>query len=276
VHRDPKQLKTAELPQFAAEAGYFKVQPRADRAEGESWGGLWHKNLDFLRLKDFALFLLQPGPDKKIIDVGCANGVQMVYCGLAGASVFGQDLDSDAVAAANDKLSQLKLSGEAKVGDARQLSFDSDFFDAAISSDFQEHLPNDVAIDVLREVRRVLKPGGKLVIKTPNFSYLRLSRRYKQLRLLARRESPRGVLIPHSENTDDPQHVGLITRWRLSKQLLSAGFQTFSFYYAPLRRFGYSSLVEVASTELPGIRDLLSEEIFCVAVKPLALSHFPE
>ena len=40
------------------------------------------RNIDFLRLKDFALQLLDPKPGSKIFDMGCGRGALMTYCGL--------------------------------------------------------------------------------------------------------------------------------------------------------------------------------------------------
>ena len=48
------------------------------------------------------------------------------------------------------------------------------------------------------------------------------------------------------------------------------------FYHAPLRRLGASRVMEIASTEVPGLRDILCEDLFCKAFNPIALSHFPD
>jgi hypothetical protein len=83
-------------------------------------------------------------------------------------------------------------------------------------------------------------------------------------------------VIPHTPGTADPQHIGLTTRWEMSRLLQAAGFTSYQFYHAPLRRFGYSPLIEVLSTEIPILRDWLSEDVICVAHKPIALAHFPD
>jgi hypothetical protein len=43
-----------------------------------------------------------------------------------------------------------------------------------------------------------------------------------------------------------------------------------------LRRFGRRPVVDVLSTEVPGVRDFLSEDLFCVAHKPIHTAWFPE
>src|SRR5262249_43104848 len=143
--------------------------------------GAW-KNIDFLRLRDVALHLLDPAPGKAILDLGCADGPTMVYCGLQGASIYGQDLDPRCLAVANRLLEPFKIQGEPHRGDAAKLQFPDAYFDGVISSDFLEHITGPVKVDVFRETLRVLKPGAPFVAKTPNLSYLKLSLRYRQLR----------------------------------------------------------------------------------------------
>jgi SAM-dependent methyltransferase len=62
---------------------------------------------------------------------------------------------------------------EFHLGPASDLSFLADGqVDVAFSSNFLEHLPNKAAVDaVLREVVRVLKPGGRYVVIQPNIRY---------------------------------------------------------------------------------------------------------
>ncbi|HLE56816.1 MAG TPA: class I SAM-dependent methyltransferase, partial [Rhodothermia bacterium] len=162
-------------PDWADERGLFSIHPDFDRAgfHPDQDEARWHKNVDFLRLKDFALHLLQPRPGMTILDLGCATGTQMIYCALQGATVYGQDLDEARVQQAREKLGRLGLSGHAAVGDAAHTTLTDGMFDAVLSSDFHEHLSFHDQIAVLRECRRVLKPGGRLILKTPNLIYLR-------------------------------------------------------------------------------------------------------
>jgi len=258
--------------------GYFQntdTDHVAGRKKEESRRPLW-KNIDYLRLRDFALHLLDPRPGKKILDVGCANGPTMIYCGLQGAEVYGQDLDPTMVSAANRQMARFKLQGEARVGDAARLTFPDNHFDGVISSDFVEHITDEVKVRMFDEARRVLKPGGMLITKTPNLAYLKVSLLYKRLRALSQLKDPRDLVIAHTPGTDDPQHIGLATRWTLTRCLLAAGFLNYQFHYPPLRRFGPSPVVEVLSTEVPVLRDLMSEDLMCVAWKPIVLSHFPD
>jgi len=51
---------------------------------------------------------------------------------------------------------------------SRPLPFEDDTFDFAVSTEFIEHVPKKNAMDFLREVVRVTKKGGKVIITTPN------------------------------------------------------------------------------------------------------------
>lgn len=72
---------------------------------------------------------------------------------------------------ANPALPQLVPAGvEAEVGDATDLSrFDDATFDAVFASNFLEHLDHAGVDRCLAEVRRVLRPGGRVVLVQPNF-----------------------------------------------------------------------------------------------------------
>ncbi len=54
-------------------------------------------------------------------------------------------------------------------GDANKMPFKKNFFDKIIMSEVAEHLPND--LKGLKEVHRVLKPGGILVLTVPNWYF---------------------------------------------------------------------------------------------------------
>jgi len=132
----------AEL--FRDERGLFFPDPAIDRRRSTRMTvqaqTAARKNVGFLRLKDMALHLLDPRRGLRMLDLGCGRGAQIVYCGLQGAEVYGQDLDPANVALANRKMAHLKLNGEARVGDARTHAWSGGFFDAVLSSDLHERL----------------------------------------------------------------------------------------------------------------------------------------
>ncbi|MBN1419188.1 MAG: class I SAM-dependent methyltransferase [Planctomycetes bacterium] len=104
-----------------------------------------------------------------ILDCGCGDGL---YAGaLARASrapVFALDRDPENLAR-----TRTRLPAGAAVrlvhGDAQAIPFPDDAFDAVIFTEVLEHVPDDRR--ALREIRRVLKPGGALILTVPNHDY---------------------------------------------------------------------------------------------------------
>jgi ubiquinone/menaquinone biosynthesis C-methylase UbiE len=187
--------------------GYFYALDE-DIRNHETKQTMAYRDLGAIKHKDYVLHLLDLKKEEKILDVGCEVGAMMVYAGLMGAEVYGLDICPESVEKANKYLSKYSLKGKAVVGDARKINFPDNYFDKAISSDFLEHMSAKDNIQVLREMRRVVKPGGVIVIKTPNLIYLKFSRAYKMLIRLLRLKNPFSVVIPHTTG-DNHQHRGM-------------------------------------------------------------------
>lgn len=77
--------------------------------------------------------------------------------------------------------------------------------DAVVAAEFIEHVPDAVVDAALREFRRVLRPGGRLLLTTPNPGYL------------LNRFTGRSVL-------DDPAHCSAHAPADLARRLSAAGF----------------------------------------------------
>jgi SAM-dependent methyltransferase len=91
---------------------------------------------------------------------------------------------------------------KARVGSCEDLSaYDSGKFDVVFASNLLEHLTRDATEKILREARRVLKPGGRFILLQPNFRYA--FRSY----------------------FDDYTHVQIFTHVGLADLLASAGYR---------------------------------------------------
>jgi SAM-dependent methyltransferase len=93
--------------------------------------------------------------DVRVLDLGCGAGHS--YDRQAPRETVGVDIDPAALAG-QDR--------ETHVADMRRLPFADGSFGAVLSVQSLEHVPDGAA--VLREVRRVLAPGGVAVFVTPN------------------------------------------------------------------------------------------------------------
>lgn len=116
------------------------------------------------------------GDKDRILDVGCGEGRNLIYCMQQGYDVFGVDKNADAITFVRMLGKQLKLSDiEARfqVMDATNLRFPDHSFDVLISSAVL-HFARDRShfLQMFAECIRVLKPGAKLFFRTMTDTYL--------------------------------------------------------------------------------------------------------
>lgn len=122
---------------------------------------LFKKMLPWRRFSfDSDFVYLGSGTPGRVLDVGCGAGDYLRVAKEAGWEPVGIDFDEKAIAMA-------RLKGiEAHVGDLVSVNFPADSFDAITMSNVIEHLPDPKS--VFAECLRILKPGGRLIMMTPN------------------------------------------------------------------------------------------------------------
>ena len=108
--------------------------------------------------------------DKVVLDVGCgAGGKTMYYASQGVAKIVGMDIVSHYQEEAEALARQLGYADRFTfvAGDAAQTGFEANSFDTIIMNDTMEHV--DRPDLVLAEVRRILKPGGRLYVNFPPY-----------------------------------------------------------------------------------------------------------
>lgn len=104
------------------------------------------------------------GVGRRALEIGCGTGLFLERVARSGAEIHGMDLSVDLLAKA-----RARVGGLANVslhrGDAHRMPYPDACFDAVYGSSILHHL--DLAA-ALREARRVLRPGGRLVFTEPN------------------------------------------------------------------------------------------------------------
>ena len=107
-------------------------------------------------------------PADVVLDVGCANGAHTLKAAARAKRVVGMDYDVGQLRVAADTARSRGLDNvQVFAWDlTRALPFPEGAFDAVLFLDVIEHL--DERQPVLREIRRVLKPGGRLLVSGPN------------------------------------------------------------------------------------------------------------
>lgn len=106
----------------------------------------------------------QGRPYARSLEVGCGTGFFTLNLLLAGVVREGHlsDISPGMVAAAQDNAERLGLTVDGRVADAEALPYPDDSFDLVVGHAVIHHVP-DVEL-ALREMRRVLRPGGRLVL----------------------------------------------------------------------------------------------------------------
>jgi len=118
-------------------------------------------------------------PDAVILDVGCGGGgaVKILAQAASCGRVYGVDYAEDVLPTARRVNRALIRQGrvEIKRGSVSDLPFPDDVFDLATAFETTIFWPN--LVDDLQEVRRVLKPGGTLLIANEAYADARFEER---------------------------------------------------------------------------------------------------
>ena len=137
-------------------------------------------------------------PNLRLLDAGCGTGFNLGYYADGNSrDVYGLDIATAA-------LEHVRRRGFHKIAQASitDIPFKSETFDMVFSFEVLTQTPRDMHDSTLREMHRVLKPGGHLFIRVPAFMWLwsshdeELEVRYRYTRdELAKRISDAGFAI---------------------------------------------------------------------------------
>jgi 2-polyprenyl-3-methyl-5-hydroxy-6-metoxy-1,4-benzoquinol methylase/uncharacterized protein YbaR (Trm112 family) len=131
-------------------------------------GNLYRRLSRGMRRYPIPHFPLPSGAGKTLLDIGCNWGRWSIAATRAGYEVIGIDPSFEAIVAARRIARQLKANARYVVADARRLPFPDGSFDVVFSYGVLQHFSKpDVAVSV-REIARVLDPGGYSWVQMPN------------------------------------------------------------------------------------------------------------
>jgi 2-polyprenyl-3-methyl-5-hydroxy-6-metoxy-1,4-benzoquinol methylase len=153
-----------------------------------------------------------PCESPRLLDVGCGNGDFLGIARQAGWQAQGVDLDPTAAATACSR------GFDVCVGGIDALQNQSETFDMVTLCHVIEHVPDPTA--VLASARRLLKPGGRLWIETPNLDSIGAA-----------------VFGACWRDLDPPRHLLLFSRAALEESLRAAGFQGIYQYWRGMTVF---------------------------------------
>lgn len=164
----------------------------------------------------------------RVLDAPCGNGALTVAFAQQGFSATGADLDSEAAALLGPSFTQANLDAA--------LPWPDENFDAAFCTEGIEHLENHFSF--LREIRRILKPGGFLILTTPNITALRSRVRFFGSGFFGRDSRPLNEAARHPLH-----HIGLATLPELRYELHVSGFRLVEVSHTHSKLISYLYLI---------------------------------
>ena len=103
---------------------------------------IFYEHIDFIK------------PGMKVLDLGCGDGIDLIYYQKLGADIYGVDASEGLITIAKEKLPNANI----QVGFFENISFPKEYFDVVFSKyaiQTSEHIE-----PIFDEVKRVLKPNG--------------------------------------------------------------------------------------------------------------------
>ncbi|MCX5817746.1 MAG: methyltransferase domain-containing protein [Proteobacteria bacterium] len=207
------------------------------------------------------LSILQKMPPGKILDAPCGEGALSQHLISNKFDVFCVDIDE----------AYFKLQGVpfTKVDLNKSLPFEDGYFDYVVSIEGIEHLENPFSC--IREFARVLKPGGNLIITTPNIMSIKSRTRFF---LYSYHDFFRFIDIDDNFRHTHPgythEHINPMTFMELRYALQKAGFHVIGIHtnrFVTPKKWGImyplikSLVIQKTKRRLPKDKDLVSKEI---------------
>ncbi|MBF0567056.1 MAG: class I SAM-dependent methyltransferase [Nitrospirae bacterium] len=172
-------------------------------------GGIGRLYWDY---RDKVALNLVDDKDRVIVDLGCGEGITLkkIVNKFPAAIVLGIDGMTENI----DICTRLGL--PASLGDVYNLDLPENSVDVVLLFEVIEHLSEP--LKALREIHRILKPNGKLIIIFPNDGFFKIARI---------------LTLKIKEAAYDPGHVKQWTYGNMMPVLKQAGFSTFFYRSIP-------------------------------------------
>jgi SAM-dependent methyltransferase len=220
------------------------------------WG--WTTPAGQIRANRRANYFITEGDIKKtdtVLEIGCGTGLftEKVY-NATGASIIATDLSEDLLNNARKRNLPITF----KTEDAMNLSFADNSFNVVFGSSIIHHLDFNKS---LKEIYRVLKPGGRMVFAEPNMI---------NPQILIQKNVP----FIKERLGDSPDETAII-RWSFKSLLKKQGFTSIKIFpydflhpYTPKPLIGVVNQLGKVFEKVPLIREIAGSVII-KATKPL-------
>ena len=197
---------------------------------------------------DKVLQIYEPGPEERVLDLGCGWSTFCWALGHRVSEMVGVDFSQKSIDLCEDRLARSAIDGVSFLrADARDTGLEAESFDLVIGADLVEHLYPEDSQSVVAEAFRVLKSGGRLSLWTPHRGHF--------LEIL----KARNIIL-----RKDVSHVDYKSMERLKTLVGSEGFALERAYYAESHIGGLRSIERAFQGWLP----ILRRRIALLARKP--------
>ena len=167
----------SELVRVAAEAGWFEALAKVIRPLPVVGPGIFSYVTD--ESKGDLVHVMNTAPGMKILDLGCGLGAVSVALAQRGVDCYAADISHEHVTFTTIRCHQLEFANVRVVcaGDDMKLPLQDNYLDAVIMNGVFEWLgcsgrydgsPEQAQAAMLREVYRILRPGGQLYVASKN------------------------------------------------------------------------------------------------------------
>ncbi len=195
-------------------------------------------------------------PTDKVLEIGCGTGYFTKEIVKTGASVTAIDISPELINIAKQEIKETNASF--MLDNAYELSFEDCSFDSVVGSSVLHHLDIDKAI---REMYRVLKPGGYIFFTEPNMMNPQIALQ-KNIPALKRKLG------------DSPDETAFF-RWSLKNLMQTTGFNEikitpFDFLHpsVPPKMIPFIAFVGNAFEKIPLLKEIAGS-LYISARKPL-------
>ncbi|MBU0677841.1 MAG: methyltransferase domain-containing protein [Verrucomicrobia bacterium] len=148
------------------------------------------ESYNYLTRKEHVFKLFAGQEITSVLDIGCGSGDYMDLAPTFSCRYTGVDFSEKMIGAAKEKAARQGVENvDFRMGDASGLAFDDASFDAVMGIGLIEYLEDPVPM--LKEIHRVLKPGGKLIMQAYQFTWYDITQKVYFALL---RRKPGGVL----------------------------------------------------------------------------------
>ena len=159
---------------------------------------------------------------KRTLDLGCGAGQYLVQLSGLGFECYGVDISEEMLKITREKLTSLNVTNVTLINsDCYKLPLEDNFFELIICIGVLEYLDSEKK--ALLEIRRLLKPGGFVIVTFPNFYKLRnvLNPYYYLIRiwtyLFDKKSRPPSQDHQHSKNVKIDFGKSTVSRYSLHK-----------------------------------------------------------